>query len=243
MLSHVKRRASALLNRYVDRLSRQEFESQSFLRFTERPVEYAYVFNAIRSVAPRTVLDVGTGTTALPHLMRHCGCLVTATDNVRDYWPAGMVNRHWHVIDDDINATRLSAGFDLVTCVSVLEHIQTPDAAVRNMLSLLAPGGHLLMTFPYTEGSYVKNVYDLPGSSYGRGAPYVTQSYSRRELDRWLAAEDATIVDQEYWRFWEGDHWTVGAQVIPPRGVTVDETHQLTCVLIRNRDAGAPPSV
>lgn len=233
MLSRVKAEASRLLNRYVERLCKQEYEEQEFLRFTERPVEFAFVFRKIGELYPRTVLDVGTGTTALPHLMRHCGCLVTAVDNMRDYWPPGTVNRHWHVIDDDISATRLSPGFDLITCVSVLEHIKTSDAAVRSMLSLLAPGGHLLMTFPYTEMSYVENVYDLPGSSYGKDAPYVTQSYSRAELDRWIAGSSGTIVDQEYWRFWDGDHWTVGEQLIPPHRVAVGETHQLSCVQIR----------
>lgn len=233
MLSRVKQRASRLLNRYIERLCRQEFEEQEFLRLNERPIEYGFVFRMLGELYPRTVLDVGTGTTALPHLLRHCGCIVTATDNVRDYWDAGMVNRHWHVIDDDINATRLSPGFDLVTCVSVLEHIQTPDAAVRNLLSLAAPGGHLLMTFPYTEKSYVKNVYDLPGSSYGKDAAYETQSYSRVELDRWLTENDATIVKQEYWRFWDGDYWTVGRQELPPKSVSVADKHQLTCVLIR----------
>lgn len=233
MLSPVKTGVSRLLNRYVARHCRHEFEEQEFLRFTERAVEFAFVFSKLAELYPRSVLDVGTGTTALPHLLRHCGCLVTATDNMRDYWPSGTVNRHWHVIDDDINSTRLSPGFDLITCVSVLEHIQTPDSAVHSMFSLLAPGGHLLMTFPYTEGSYVPNVYELPGSSYGKDAAYVTQSYSRTELNRWLAADNGTIVEQEYWRFWDGDHWTVGGQVIPPRRVPVGDKHQLTCVLIR----------
>lgn len=235
MLSRVKEGVSRLLSRYDARLCRQEFEEQAFLRFNERPVEFAFVFRTLQELYPRTVLDVGTGTTALPHLLRHCGCLVTASDNMRDYWPPGTVNRHWHVVDDDINSTRLSPGFDLVTCVSVLEHIQTPDRAVRSMLSLLAPGGHLLMSFPYTEGAYVANVYDLPGSSYGKDAPYVTQSYSRMELDRWIGADDGIIVEQEYWRFWSGDQWTVGEQEIPPKRVAVGDKHQLTCVLIQKR--------
>jgi hypothetical protein len=28
-----------------------------------------------------------------------CGFVVTAIDNVRDYWDHGMVNRHWTVLD------------------------------------------------------------------------------------------------------------------------------------------------
>lgn len=222
-----------LLNRCPEWIARHEFESQTFARFNERPVEYGFVFRKLGEIYPRTVLDVGTGASALPQLIRSCGYLVTATDNVRDYWPAGMSNRHYHVMDDDITATRLSDKFDLITCISVLEHIQTPDDAVRNMLSLLNPAGYLILTFPYNEGSYVRNVYELLGSSYGQGSSFITQSFSRSELRRWFKENPGTIVDQEYWRFWTGDHWTVGDPVIPPEKVTSADKHQLTCILIQ----------
>ena len=233
MLTLAKKSAKNLLNLYLKRICRQEFESQAFARFNERPIEFCFVFRKLGEIYPRTILDVGTGTTALPHLMRNTGCLVTATDNVRDYWPSGMINRHYHVIDDDITETRLSATFDLITCISVLEHIQNPDSAIRNMFSLLKANGHLILTCPYNERSYVRNVYELPGSSYGKGAPYITQSYSRGELERWVRESSSTIVEQEYWQFWEGEHWTVGNQIIPPKKVTASDRHQLTCVHIR----------
>ena len=212
---------------------KREYQLQTFERFNERPVEFGFVFKKIGEIYPRNVLDVGTGKSALPQLIRNCGCLVTSIDNIRDYWPTGMHNRHYYVIDDDITATALSDSFDLITCISVLEHIQKPDDAVRNMFSLLKPGGHLIITFPYTENSYVKNVYELPGSSYGQGATYITQSYSRNELKRWVEENHATIVDQEYWQLWQGDHWTVGNQIIPPKKVTAEDRHQLTCILLR----------
>jgi 2-polyprenyl-3-methyl-5-hydroxy-6-metoxy-1,4-benzoquinol methylase len=233
VLTFAKRAVKRLLNRYPQWICRHEFESQEFTRFNERPIEFSFVFRKLGEIYPRTILDVGTGTTALPHLMRNCGCLVTATDNVRDYWPSGMLNRHYHIIDDDITSTRLSDTFDLITCISVLEHIQQPDDAIRNLFSLLKPNGYLILTFPYNERSYVRNVYELPGSGYGQGASYITQSYSRNELDRWLQENPGKIIDQEYWQFWAGDHWTAGKQLIPPKSVTVSDQHQLTCIMMR----------
>ena len=233
MLKVAKRTVKNALNRYPQWICRQEFDSQVFTRFNERPVEFGFVFRKLGEIYPRTILDVGTGTTALPHLMRNCGCLVTATDNVRDYWPSGMLNRHYHVIDDDITHTHLSATFDLVTCISVLEHIQDPDGAVRNMFSLLNPHGHLILTFPYSEHGYVRNVYELPGSSYGQRAPYITQSYSRDNVESWVRENGGAVLEQEYWQFWEGEHWTVGSQIIPPKKVTAEDRHQLTCIHIR----------
>ncbi len=80
--------------------------------------------------------------------MRGCGALVTATDNVRDYWPVGMFNRHYHIRDDDITATRLQEKFDLITCISTLEHIHQPALAIGNMLRLLKHGRHLILSMP-----------------------------------------------------------------------------------------------
>ena len=37
-----------------------------------------------------------------PVLLRTCGFIVTAIDNVHDYWPQGMVHRHWAVHHQDI---------------------------------------------------------------------------------------------------------------------------------------------
>lgn len=233
MRKFVKSKIKTLLHIGTSWLCKWEYNHQAFYYFNERPVELAFVFRKFAEIYPYKILDVGTGTAALPHLMRNCGALVTATDNIKDYWPAGMFNRHYHIINDDITHTRLKKKFDLITCISVLEHIEKPDIAVRNMFSLLNPGGYILLTFPYNENRYVRNVYELHGSSYGQEAPYITQSYSRTELNQWLQENQGVIIDQEYWDCWSGDYWTVGRQIIPPLKVSADEKHQLSCIHIQ----------
>lgn len=230
----VRQIARNFVNRYCPALAcKHEYATQQFTQFNERPVELAFLFRHLGSIYPRTVLDVGTGITALPHLIRNCGCLVTATDDIQHAWFPGMLNRHYHVIDDDITNTQLSGTYDLITCISVLEHIKNADDAMHNMLALLNPSGHLILTCPYSERSYVKNVYELPDSSHDANERYITQSFSRTELDRWTKNNRCRIVEQEYWQFWEGDHWTTGCQLIPPRRSASDDRHQLTCLLIR----------
>lgn len=235
MLKSFKSHVKHVLNFYPNWLCRREFTSQRFIRFNERPVELGFVFRILAELYPRKILDVGTGTTALPHLLRNCGFLVTATDNVREYWPTGMFNRHYYIIDDDITHTKLSDKFDLITCISVLEHIENSDVALWNMFALLNPSGYIILTFPYNERCYVRNVYELPGSCYGQTASYITQSYARNDLNRWLKNNHGVIVEQEYWQFWDGDYWTVGTQVIPPKKVTADDRHQLTCILLQKK--------
>lgn len=229
----VKSFIKKLFNSYIQKVCKDEFVSQKFTRFNERPVEFSFVFRKLAEIYPQDILDVGSGVTALPHLMRNCGFMVSAIDNVKDYWKNGMINRHYYIIDDDITKTRLQGCFDLITCISVLEHIENFDIAIRNMVSLLKPNGYLLLTFPYNENAHVKNVYTLPGSSYGKGAAYITQSFSRVEIDRWVKENSGCIKDQEFWQYWSGDHWTVGEQIIPPRKVSSKENHQLLCLLIQ----------
>lgn len=218
---------------YTQILCKREYYSQEFIGINERPVEFQFVFKQLTRKWPKTVLDVGTGATALPHLIRNCGFLVTATDNVRDYWPKGMVNRHFYVVNDDITDTRLNKRFDFITCVSVLEHIKDHTAAIKSMFSLLNPGGHLVLTFPYNEHKYVGNVYKLPESSVKEEFSFVTQVYSRNELDKWLMDNGGSIQEQEYWQFFTGDFWTCGERVSPPLQVDKSEKHQISCVLIQ----------
>lgn len=216
-------------------LNKIEFEKQTKRRLNERPIEYAFVFKKMAEIYPHAILDVGTGMTALPRVMRGCGPVVTAVDNIRDYWPNGMFNPYYYVVDDDIKNTKLNMMFDFITCVSTLEHIKEFNAAVHNMVSLLKPEGCLILTFPYCETQYIPNVYELPGSTHGHGLPFVTQAFSRRELEKWVRDYGIKILDQEYWNCWSGDYWTVGTQIIPPKKVKSGDPHQLSCILLQKQ--------
>jgi SAM-dependent methyltransferase len=217
---------------YSRRLLRNEFLSQQSHAINERPVEYRFVFEQLTAAFPRTVLDVGTGVAALPQLMRTCGFEVSAIDNIKDYWPNGMLNRHYHVQDDDILAPRIRGPFDFITCVSTLEHIRDHARAVRNMLGLLRPGGRLILTFPFNENAYVENVYALPGSIGADKYPFITQAFSRRQVEEWTAANSAQVIAQEYWRYFDGPYWTIGNRVLPPLRVAPHELHQISCVAL-----------
>lgn len=218
---------------YTQWTCRREYRSQKYSGVNERAVEILFVFRQLTRLWPKTVLDVGTGTTSLPHLIRNCGFLVTATDNIKDYWPFGMINRHYHILNDDITDSKLDKTFDFVTCISVLEHIENHGAAVNNIFKLLNPDGCILLTFPYNENEYVKNVYNLPGSDVKEKYPFITQVFSRNEVNTWLKDNNGRLVDQEYWKFYTGDYWTIGNMIDRPVQVGRDELHHITCILIK----------
>ena len=214
-------------------LCKREFKRQKFLGLNERPMEFAFLFRKISEIYPKTVLDVGTGMTALPYMLRNSGLLVTAIDNIKDYWPKGMVNRHFHVVNDDIKNTKLTKTFDVITCISVLEHIQDHRAAMKSMYKLLNPGGTLILTCPYANHQYALNVYDLPESSVTEKFSFVTQSFSENDRARWMQDSLFELVDEEYWQFFEGEFWTCGKKLESPLKVDKKDRHQICCMAFR----------
>jgi 2-polyprenyl-3-methyl-5-hydroxy-6-metoxy-1,4-benzoquinol methylase len=230
-----KRYVNAAGLAYARLLAGREYKKQSFVWVNERPIEYGFLLSALAASSAVTVLDVGVGQSALPALLRSCGYLVTATDNMTDYWPRGLTNRHYHVVDDDITRTSLRQTFDFISCISALEHIEDFDAAVASMYRLLKPGAGLVVTFPYNESEFIEDVHRLPGAGYGMDAPYICRVFSRAEVNRWVEAHDWRIAAQEYWRVFSGEYWTFGKWLRPPVESGPDEPHHLTCLLFEKQ--------
>lgn len=219
--------------RFLNRILYQEFSHQVDAPFNERAVEYAFVFKQLAKYCPGTILDVGTGMTALPHVMRNCNFKVTAIDNVTDYWANGMFNRHYFVIDDDITDSKLDQKFDCITCISTLEHIVNFNKAVENMSNLLNTGGIAVITFPYNEKKYCPNVYELPDSKAPKNLPFITQAFSRAEIDHWCKTYNLVLVEQEYWGFFTGEYWSTGERLPFPEQSTKLVRHQNSCIVFQ----------
>jgi SAM-dependent methyltransferase len=218
-----------LVQPLIRRDLQRKFQTQRFRATNERPVEYSFAFRYLNELQPQTVLDVGSGRSAFPALLRTCGFVVTATDNIRDYWPRGMFNQHWHVLDDDVMASKLpDETFDAVACVSVLEHIGDPLKAVASMRRVLKPGGALILTTPFGAKPH-PNVYSIPGS-YGARNPYPCRQSSTDDLTRWLAL-GFRVHAAEYWAmFLQSDYWSCGPMMRPPQQ-TATPSH-LGCFVI-----------
>jgi SAM-dependent methyltransferase len=221
---------------YIETICSSEFQHQAFTVHNERSIEYRFALQVLGENHPKSVLDVGTGTTAWPHLLRNCGYVVTAIDNVRDYWPEGMVNRHWTVLDLDIldPKDKLAKDFEAITCISVLEHIEDHARAMQNMVRLLATGGVLILTTPYSHHHHHPNVYRHPEALYGQDAPYICRSSSEPELNQWLASGLA-LERRELWRLFTGPVWATGQRCAWRVASLEDEPHQLGCFAFRKK--------
>lgn len=222
-----------LVEQYCEDQARREYRDRGHVR-NERAVEYRFLFQALARFSPKWVLDVGSGISSLPHLLSTCGFEVEALDKISGYYKDHVFNRHFPLRIDDITRPRLAEQFEFISCVSVLEHIPDHGAAVRGLFQLLAPGGHLVLTFPYHERTYVANAYEMPSSSYyGKGYTNICQMFSRHELEQWLAQNPGRLLEQEYWQCFTGEFWTHGERLAPLRPATAEQSHHLTCLLIQ----------
>jgi 2-polyprenyl-3-methyl-5-hydroxy-6-metoxy-1,4-benzoquinol methylase len=139
-------------------------------RWPFRQLEYSYVLEAIAAAGLHGghALDAGSGVTPFGHTLAWMGFRVTACDCDRALMEAlaggqmeqvygSRVSYEWQ----DLTALRYpNEHFDLVTCVSVLEHISAPadQTAVRELLRVLRPGGHLIFTVDYEPAPVTRKI-------------------------------------------------------------------------------------
>ncbi|HBY09479.1 MAG TPA: hypothetical protein DEH22_17480 [Chloroflexi bacterium] len=103
------------------------------------------------------VLDVGVGMWEYPRQLFADRCEYTTTDCFEGANVDVVSNIH------QLTASFSSSSFDFVICTDVLEHVERPWIAIKELHSLLKSGGILLLTVPfnyYLHGNeYVKDYW------------------------------------------------------------------------------------
>jgi 2-polyprenyl-3-methyl-5-hydroxy-6-metoxy-1,4-benzoquinol methylase len=119
---------------------------------------------------PGRALEVGPGSGVYLPVLADLFREVTAADVEPSFLhQARAIATHYtnlQVQVDDIMRSRLvPASFDLILCTEVIEHIADSAAALATMRSLLAPGGHLILSTPqrYSPLEVAAKVAFLPG--------------------------------------------------------------------------------
>lgn len=90
------------------------------------------------------VLEAGCGRWrhfAYPPTMRLAGLDISAEQLARNEWAELKIQA-------DVQDHRCERAFDVVVSIFVLEHVERPGAALRNMLDCLRPGGLLVLAVP-----------------------------------------------------------------------------------------------
>jgi len=194
----------------------------------EREILYPFAIDTIRKRHPASILDVGTGTSAFPLIVNQCGYAVTAIDSYGGYWPGGLQNIYFKVVNYDITKNASATCFDLITCLHVLSHIENYQQAITNMKLMLNPGGCIVFGTPYNEHLGVANAYDMPDAGYGHNAPYKCRIFCAADIQHF----GCRIVEQHYWKIFTGRLWTQGERLAPTREVSKHELHHFSTMIL-----------
>lgn len=166
------------------------------------PVRLAFI-SARTTLAGRRVLDVGCGGGLLAEALAGAGACVTAIDLAPGMIEVARLHASEAQLAIDYRlapAEELAAthreGFEVVTCMEMLEHVPEPAAMMATLSQLLRPGGQLFVsTLNRNLRSFLTAIV---GAEYLlRLVPRGTHEYERlirpAELARWARAAGLTL--------------------------------------------------
>lgn len=162
-------------------------------------------------VAQKTIIDVGCGGGILAESLAQRGALVTGIDMGEA--PLAVARLHalesgveltYEQITAEDKAAKMPAGFDVVTCMEMLEHVPDPSSVVRACAQLVKDGGDVYFsTINRNPKAYA---FAILGAEYIlKLLPKGTHEYRKfirpSELAQWLRAaglELQTITGMTY---------------------------------------------
>lgn len=168
------------------------------------PARLDYI-EARAGLAGRQVLDVGCGGGLLAEGMACRGARVLGIDLA----PEALAVARLHAIESGLAveyrqvaveklAESAPAGFDVVTCLEMLEHVPDPSAIVTALARLVRPGGHVIISTINRNAKAF--ALAIVGAEYVmRLLPMGTHRYARlirpSEVSRWARAAGLELAD------------------------------------------------
>jgi ubiquinone/menaquinone biosynthesis C-methylase UbiE len=143
------------------------FATSDLFAFNVRNRDIWVAQQAAKIPAGSNVLDVGAGSAPYRSLFSHC---VYRTHDFAQLKDEQLRYGRYAPIDIVSDAKAIpvpDAGFDVVLCTEVLEHVPEPIAVVRELGRIVAPGGRLILTAPLGSG-----IHQEPYHFYGGYTPY-----------------------------------------------------------------------
>jgi 2-polyprenyl-6-hydroxyphenyl methylase/3-demethylubiquinone-9 3-methyltransferase len=168
------------------------------------PLRLQYV-SRIRPLSDTHVLDVGCGGGILSEAMARAGARVLGIDlsqavlDVADLHALdARVNAAYRLVSVEELARERPAGFDLVTCMEMLEHVPDPAASIRALAVLVKPGGDVIVST--LNRNPLAFAVAIVGAEYiARVLPRGTHGYLKfirpSELARWGRAAGLELRD------------------------------------------------
>ncbi len=116
------------------------------------PLRVAYIERQAGALDGRKLLDIGCGGGILAEALAQRGARVTGIDVAAAALDVARLHLHESQLEIDYRlataedfAAEHAAGFDVVTCLEMLEHVPDPASVIAAAARLLRPGGRLIL--------------------------------------------------------------------------------------------------
>jgi len=153
----------------------------------------------------KKVLDIGCGGGILAESMVRCGATVTGIDMGKA--PLSVARLHaaednleidYQQITAEEHALAKPSGYDVVTCMEMLEHVPEPSSIIQACMQLVKPGGSVY--FSTINRNAKSFLFAIVGAEYVmKLLPKGTHEYSKfirpSELDIWARQAGLEIID------------------------------------------------
>lgn len=117
------------------------------------PLRVDYIERHAGGLAGKRVVDIGCGGGILAEALAQKGAQVTGIDMAEQSLEVARLHLHesqlevdYQLISAEDFAAQHAGGFDVVTCLEMLEHVPDPGAIIDAMAALLKPGGKLILS-------------------------------------------------------------------------------------------------
>jgi 2-polyprenyl-6-hydroxyphenyl methylase/3-demethylubiquinone-9 3-methyltransferase len=117
------------------------------------PLRVDYIDRQAQGLEGKTVLDIGCGGGILAEALAARGARVTGIDMAPASLEVAQLHLHESGLEVDYQLSTAEAfaetnpaGFDIVTCLELLEHVPQPESVVDAAARMLKPGGLLFLS-------------------------------------------------------------------------------------------------
>jgi 2-polyprenyl-6-hydroxyphenyl methylase/3-demethylubiquinone-9 3-methyltransferase len=169
------------------------------------PLRLDWIERVAGGLAGKAVLDVGCGGGILAEGMAGRGARVLGIDLSEKALSVAKLHKlesgtsvDYRLVAAEALAAEATEGFEIVTCMEMLEHVPDPAAIVDALATMVRPGGHVfLSTINRTPRAYALAIV---GAEYVlRLLPPGTHTYEKfirpSELAAWAKAAGLTLAD------------------------------------------------
>jgi len=169
------------------------------------PLRLGHIERLAGGLAGKRVVDVGCGGGILAEAMAQRGAEVTGIDLAEKPLKVAVLHGResgsrvdYRLVSAEALAEEAPGGFDIVTCMEMLEHVPDPASTVAACARLARPGGHVF--FSTINRNAKSFLFAIVGAEYVlRLLPRGTHEYARfirpSELAAWCRAASLAVED------------------------------------------------